>query len=121
MTAPTTCTCGTVHIGPCKGALSICISPGYIFDGVIQLTNRLNGQPMDWPDGTTTRMRISWGTGAELIIDGVVDGSYLRFEMTGEETEQVPRNPQVTIDLNYDAGDPLRWRPWREGRASECH
>jgi hypothetical protein len=103
----------------CPGPLSICMSPGFVFDGVIQLvTNRRI--PVDWPVGTDTRMRISWGTGTELVVPGVVDGSYLRFHLTGEETEQIPRRSLITIDINYDSLDPDMWRPWRQGWTSSC-
>jgi hypothetical protein len=97
------------------------MSPGFVFDGTFQLINRLTKLPMDWPVGTGTRFRISWGTGTELLIAGTVDGSYLRFHMTGAQTELVPRRSMMVIDINYDSGNPLLWRPWRAGRVGPCH
>lgn len=86
-----------------------------MFDGSIQLKNKTTGVPEDWPVGTATRLWFSWGTGTELIIDGTVDGSWLRFHMTGAETELVPRGALVRIEINY-SGDPDGWIIWREGR-----
>lgn len=122
MTSPVTCLCGgaVVRMSSCPGPMSICMSPGYVFEGEVQQINRLNGLAQDWPVGTTTRLRISWGTGTEMIVPGVVAGSYLRFEMTGAETEQIPRGALATIDVNYDAGDPDLWRPWRAGNITPC-
>lgn len=122
MTAPAACSCGTVQMNACAGHLDICLTPGYVFDGTVQLRNRLTKLPMDWPDGTSTRMRFSWGTGTELIIGGSVGGSYLRFHMGPDETEQLPRGTMAYIDVNYDVGDdPDMWLPWRKGRLSGCH
>ena len=121
MTSPV-CTCGIVHMDDgCPGPLSICITPGFVWDGTIRLTNRLTRQSQDWPAGTSTRIRFNWGTGTELVIQGTVDGPYLRFHMTPAETEQLPRGTRATVDLNYDNGDPQMWRPWRTGRLSPCH
>lgn len=105
----------------CPAPLHVCLSPGYVFEGEVQQISKTTGAPMDWPVGTQTRLRITWGTGTEMLIPGTVDGSYLRFEMTGAETEQVPRGAVATIDVNYDAGDPDMWRPWRAGPISACN
>lgn len=121
MTSPvTSCACGTAHLGDCPGPLSWCMTPGYLFEGVILLRNRLTGKEQDWPAGTAARLRLHWGTGTELIIPGVVEGPRLLFDMTPEETTQVPRGALMAIDLNYDNGDPDRWRPWRVGRSNPC-
>ena len=120
MTRPDLCTCGTAYMdGGCPGAMSICLVPGYVWDGSIQFTDR-RGLPQDWPAGTSTRIRFSWGTGTELVVPGTVDGAYLRFHMTAAETEQLPRGTRATVDVNYDNGDPEMWRPWRTGIISAC-
>lgn len=98
----------------CPGVLRICLTPGYVFDGSVRLQDN-RGNPLNWPVGTTTRMRFSWGTGTELTITGTVDNELLVFHMEPDETEQLPRGTVATIDLNYD-GDPNHWRPWRTGR-----
>lgn len=121
MTSPAPCNCGTVVMNGCPGHIDLCVVPGFVFDGSVQLLNRLTRLPMDWPDGTETRIRFSWGTGTELIIAGTVEDSYLHFHMDPDETEQLPRHTRATIDVNYDAGDPDLWRPWRTGRISGCH
>lgn len=121
MTSPVTCTCGVVHADGCPGMLTLCLVPGFVFDWTWKLTSRLTGYPQDWPVGTTSRMRFSWGTGTELIIPNEIDGPYIRVHMTSEETELVPRSAMVAIDLNFDSGDPELWRPWRAGRVSACH
>lgn len=113
MTSPATCYCGTVHANGCPGRLAICFTPGYLFEW--EYTN-----PQGWPDGTTARIRFSWGTGTELIIPAVIIGAVLTVFMSGAETEQVPRGSLATIDLNYDSGDPDMWRPWRQGHVSRC-
>lgn len=103
----------------CPAPLSICMSPGFIFEGEVQALDPVTKQPVDWPVGTTTRMRISWGTGTEMIVPGIVDGSWLEFVLSGAQTEQIPRGALITLDVNYD-GDPLLWRPWRAGRLDRC-
>jgi hypothetical protein len=104
----------------CPAPLSICMSAGFVFEGEVQQIDRATKQPVDWPVGTQTRMRISWGTGTEMIVPGTVDGSWLEFMLTGAETEQIPRGALITLDVNYDGGDPLLWRPWRAGRLDRC-
>lgn len=103
----------------CAGSIDLCIEPGFVWDGTIKLRTKF-GSDMDWPAGTSTRIRFSWGTGTELVIDGTVDGPYLRFHMSNVETEQLPRGTWGTVDLNYDSGDPAMWRPWRRGRIDGC-
>lgn len=119
MTSPIVCACGTVHVGSCAGSMDICIDTGFVWDGSVQLTDR-RGNALDWPVGTSTRIRFSWGTGTELVIAGTVDGPYLRFHMSGAQTEQLPRGTLAVIDVNYDGGDPDMWRPWRKGRICGC-
>jgi hypothetical protein len=104
----------------CPAPLSICMSAGFVFEGEVQQIDRATKQPVDWPVGTQTRMRISWGTGTEMIVPGTVDGSWLEFMLTGAETAQIPRGALITLDVNYDGGDPLLWRPWRAGRLDRC-
>lgn len=103
----------------CPAPLSICMTPGFVFEGEVQAIDPATKLPVDWPVGTTTRMRISWGTGTEMIVPGTVDGSWLEFTLSGAQTEQIPRGALITLDVNYD-GDPLLWRPWRAGRLSRC-
>lgn len=103
----------------CPAPLSICMTPGFVFEGEVQQIDSVTKLPVDWPVGTTTRMRISWGTGTEMIIAGTVDGAWLEFTLSGAQTEQIPRGALITLDVNYD-GDPLLWRPWRAGRLSRC-
>ena len=120
MTSPVDCTCHTVQANGCPGRLVICLSQGYVFDWTYTNRDRQTGLPQDWPDGTSARIRFSWGTGTELIIPAVVIGAELTVFMTGAETEQIPRGARATIDLNYDGGDPDMWRPWRQGHISRC-
>jgi hypothetical protein len=115
MTSPEICTGGTVSLDGCAGPMSLCISAGFVWDGTVALRTK-RGAPADWPDGTATRLRFTWGTGTELIVAGTVDGTYLRFHLTADETAQLPRGTIATIDLNWDGGDPDLWRPWRTGR-----
>lgn len=103
----------------CPAPLSICMSAGFVFEGEVQAIDPVTKSPVAWPVGTTTRMRVSWGTGTEMVFSGTVDGSWLRFTLTGAETEQIPRGALITLDVNYD-GDPDLWRPWRAGRLSAC-
>jgi|SRR5690606_23452129 len=120
MTAPIKpCTCGTVHLGDCPGELSLCLQPARMFDGSVQLRDRTTGLPQDWPPGTSARLWFSWGTGTELIIDGTVDDSWLRFHMTPAETELVPRGALARIEINY-TGTEDGWWIWREGRIGSC-
>jgi hypothetical protein len=104
----------------CPAPLSICMSAGFIFEGEVQQVDSITKSPVAWPAGTVTRMRISWGTGTEMLIPGVVDGAWLRYVLTAAETEQIPRGALITLDVNYDSGDPLLWRPWRAGHLSRC-
>lgn len=120
MTSPATCGCGTVHANGCPGRLAICFVPGYLFEWEYTNRNPQTGAVEEWPEGTTARIRFSWGTGTELVIPAVVIGAELTVFMTGAETEQIPRGSLATIDLNYDAGDPDMWRPWRQGHVSRC-
>jgi len=99
----------------CPGRLSLCINSGFVWDGTLTLRTR-SGTLQDWPAGTATRIRFTWGTGTELVIAGTVDGPYLRFHMSPAETEQLPRGTIATVDLNYDGGDPDLWRPTWRGR-----
>lgn len=103
----------------CPAPLSICMSAGFVFEGEVQAIDPVTKSPVAWPVGTTTRMRVSWGTGTEMVFPGTVDGSWLRFTLTGAETEQIPRGALITLDVNYD-GDPDLWRPWRAGHLSAC-
>lgn len=120
MTAPIMpCTCGTAHLGDCPGELSLCLRPGRVFDGSIQLRNKTTKLPEDWPAGMTARLWFSWGTGTELIIEGTVDGSWLRFHMSPAETELVPRGALARVELNY-TGVEDEWVTWREGRLGSC-
>lgn len=119
MTSLEICAGGQVAMNSCAGPIDLCIEPGFVWDGTVKLRTKL-GSDMDWPAGTSTRIRFSWGTGTELIIDGTVDGPYLRFHMSNVETEQLPRGTWGTVDLNYDSGDPAMWRPWRRGRIDGC-
>lgn len=119
MTSPEISTSGIVSLGGCLGRVSLCITPGFVWDGTIKLRTRL-GSDADWPAGTACRIRFSWGTGTELVIDGTVDGPYLRFHMTAAETEQLPRGTTYVVDVNYDNGDPDLWRPKWEGRLGGC-
>lgn len=96
------------------------MSPGFVFDGEIQMVSPQGGVPVDWPVGTSARMRVSWGTGTEIVFDGTIDGSYLRFHLTAAETELIPRGALVTVDVNYNSGDPDMWRPWRQGTVGRC-
>lgn len=120
MTSPATCICGTVHLNGCPGRLDICLVPGYLFDETYTNRNPKTGAVEDWPAGTTARIRFSWGTGTGLTIPAVIMGADLTVFLTSAETEQIPRGALATIDLNYDAGDPDMWRPWRQGRISRC-
>jgi hypothetical protein len=121
MTAPVVCTCGTVHADGCPGTLDICIALGFVFDKTFRLTNRLTGADQDWPVGTSARIRFSGGTGSdETIFAASINGPYLQIDLTADQTEQIPINTRVTIDVNYDSGDPDMWRPWRTGRLSHC-
>lgn len=95
--------------------MRICINPGFVADLNFTLRDRA-GNDAPWPDGTTTRMRFSWGTGTEFVKDGTVDGALLSFTLTAADTEQFPRGTVATVDVNYDAGDPDMWRPWLTGR-----
>ena len=119
MTSPEICVSGAVAQTGCTGHITLCISPGFVWDFAIKLRTKL-GADADWPAGTECRIRFSWGTGTELIIAGTVDGPYLRFHMTPAETEQLPRGTIARVDVNFDAGDPDLWRPKWEGRVSGC-
>ncbi len=107
--------CGVVHLGECPGPLTLCLSPGYLLEGTVALFDR-DGISIDWPDGTAARLRFQWGAGDPVTYPIVVDGTYLRISMTGAQTLTIPRGATVYLDVNYDDGDPLRWRPWRKGR-----
>jgi hypothetical protein len=111
------CTCGIVELGDCPGRVRVCLTPGRLFDANVQLKNARTRQPEDWPAGMLTRLEFSWGTGTALYIPGTIDGSWLRFSMTSDETEQVPRGSRTRVELNY-TGDPDDWRTWLEG--SNC-
>lgn len=104
-------------LGSCTSDLKVCLQPGRLFDAAIQLYDGVTKMPIDWPDGTQARLVFTWGTGTGLIIPAVVDGSWLRFSMTGEETELVPRGARAAAELNW-TGDPDDWREWREGPVS---
>lgn len=119
MTSPDFCISGNVTQSDCLGRITLCVSPGFVWDFTIKLRTKL-GADADWPTGTSTRIRFSWGTGTELAIDGTVDGPYLRFHMTPAETEQLPRGTVAVIDVNFDNGDPDLWRPKWEGRVNGC-
>lgn len=119
MTSPEICVSGAVTQTGCTGHISLCINPGFVWDFAIKLKTKL-GADADWPAGTETRIRFSWGTGTELIIPGTVDGPYLRFHMLPSETEQLPRGTWATVDVNFDSGDPDLWRPKWEGRVNGC-
>lgn len=109
---------GAVTQTGCLGHITLCIHPGFVWDFAIKLKTTL-GADADWPAGTETRIRFSWGTGTELIIAGTVDGPYLRFHLDPNETEQLPRGTVATIDVNFDS-DPLLWRPKWQGRVNGC-
>jgi hypothetical protein len=108
---------GPVAMDGCPLPMHLCISTGFVWDGVITRRTQL-GAEADWPAGTATRIRFSCGTGTELIIAGTVDGPRLVFHMTAAETEQLPRGTVATVDLNWDSGDPDLWRPWWTGGIS---
>lgn len=121
MTAPDTApcgTCGVVHLGQCPGPMTLCLSPGYLFEGTVELRDA-TGTPIDWPEDTAARMRFLWGDDP-VIYPATIDGPYLRIALTGAQTLPVPRGAIVYLDVNYDAGDPDRWRPWRRGRVGPC-
>lgn len=118
MTAPLIPGYSGGSISSCAGELSLCLQPGRVFDGAIQLRSRAN-VPIDWPVETRARLWFSWGTGTELIIPATIEGSWMYFHMEPAETEQVPRGSRDRLDLNYldtDAG----WFTWREGRIGSC-
>lgn len=114
MTSPSLCVNGTIRIGMCAGRMDMCLYPGYVFDGAIQLTDA-TGTPTNWPVGTLARMRvITDGTGSEVLLydsDAITD-SWLRFHLTASETMPIGRRSEIYVDLNYDG----QWRPWATGR-----
>lgn len=117
MTTPLPCACGGhLSVGDCPSRLRVCLKQGLEFDASIQLKSKL-GVPENWPVGTTARMVFNWGTGYSLVIasEPIVD-SWLRFHMSGTETEQVPRGAKVEVHVNY-AGEDDSWRGWLEGVA----
>jgi hypothetical protein len=114
MTAPVTppCTCGQViQLGTRVGKMRVWLRPGSVFDGSVQLINKDTGLPEAWPAGMSARLVFTWGTGAELIVPGTVDVTWLRFHMTEAETEQVPARFTASVQLNYGEG----WTDWVEG------
>jgi hypothetical protein len=120
MTAPSLCAYGVVRLGTCTGRMDICLYPGFVFDGDIQLKD-ISGTPVNWPAGMTARMRIiTDGTGSEVLMfnSAPITDSWMRFHLTTTETVEIPRAAEIYIDLNYGDG----WRPWRLGRrAMPCH
>lgn len=119
MTSPDRpCTCGVARLGDRVGELEVHLYPGRPLTGSFQLRDR-SGVPLSWPADMAARLWFSWGTGAALIIPGTVGDSWLRFQMTPAETEQVPRGATVRVELNYTGG-PDDWMPWRQGRVGAC-
>lgn len=119
MSAPSLCAYGVIRLGTCVARMDMCLYPGFAFSGDIQLKD-LTGAPMNWPVGTTARMRvITDGTGSEVLTfpADVITDSWLRIPLTDVETLTVPRAAEIFIDLNYGSG----WIPWALGRrASAC-
>jgi hypothetical protein len=115
MTTPSLCAYGVIRLGSCVARMDLCIYPGFAFDASIQLKDP-TGAPMNWPTGTTARMRvITDGTGSEVLIfdSEPITDSWLSFILTGADTLLIPQRAELFIDLNYDSG---AWRPWALGR-----
>lgn len=116
MTAPTPpCSCGHAALGYCPGDLSVCITPGGAFYGTYQL--QVDGVPTDWPAGMLAELRFTWGTGNTAVFPGVVDGSWLRWALTPEQTEEVPARANVSLWLDY-SGTGTMFMLWRKGGGS---
>lgn len=101
--------------------MDICIAQGFIFEWDYLHRDPDTCTALNWPPGTSARIRFTWGTGNELIMAAVIDGAYLRVDLTAAQTATIPRAAVATIDLNYALGDPGMWQPWRAGSVSSCH
>jgi hypothetical protein len=110
----------TARLGTCPALLDLCVRPGRVLDIGIELRERVTGALIDWPPGTLARLGFSWGTGAELRVDGLIDGPHLLFHLGGDVTELIPRNAAVALELNYMDGDEAYWLVWCEGRTGSC-
>lgn len=113
-------TCGTARLDGCPGRLDLCFSPGFMFDAVIQRWSTATEDPEDWPIGTSTRIQFIRGTGTTITFGGTIDGPYLRFQLTGTQTADIPRAAAVIIAVNYGSGDPTQWRSLLRGRMQSC-
>lgn len=114
MSGTSLCVNGTIRLGMCVGKIDLCLYPGYVFDGDIQLKDA-NGDPADWPSGMTARMRvITDGTGSAVLLfpSETITDSWLRFHLDDTDTVQIGRRSEIFIDVNYDG----KWRPWVAGR-----
>lgn len=107
-----------LRLGHRPPRLALELETGAHFQAVVMLqagpgdpSGTPEGEPMDWPEGTTCWLEIrNQGGGAQQRWDATVDGAFLRWSVPPEKVNMVARSAWADLWLHYPDSEPWLWR-----------